>query len=312
MKLLLCKPRGFCAGVVRAVEIVEKALKIWSPPVYVKHEIVHNRHVVEELKAKGAVFVEDLADVPDGARVIYSAHGIPPSVREEAKRKDLKEIDATCPLVTKLHSAVVRYARKGYKIVLLGHKNHVEVIGTLGEAPESTIVVENQEDIAALPFDKNEKIFYLMQTTLGMDEVAGLVRALKEKYPDAETLPSSSICFATTNRQEALKNIIEKADLVLVVGDPKSSNSNRLREVGEYRGVPSYLINGASEIDALSFDGVRVIGMTAGASTPDSVVFACIARLRELGVSEVEEVSFTEETTTFELPKEIRFAEIHG
>lgn len=310
MKLLLSNPRGFCAGVDRAIEIVERAIEIWGAPIYVKHEIVHNRHVVNQLKEKGAVFIEDLNEVPIGARLIYSAHGVSPDIRMLAKDRHLLEIDATCPLVTKLHSASKRFASKDYQIILIGHKNHVEVIGTKGEAPDETTVVENASDVHNLPFSKEEKIFYLMQTTLSMDEVGPIVDALKEKYPSAETLPSSSICFATTNRQEALKEISKKADLILVVGDTQSSNSNRLREVGENRGIISYLINGPDEIKEKWFEGVQTIGMSAGASTPDHSVQSCIKRLQELGVTDVEEVIHIIEDVHFEVPKEILQAEM--
>lgn len=309
MKLLLSNPRGFCAGVERAIEIVERALEIWGAPIYVKHEIVHNRHVVDGLRGKGAIFIEDLDSVPEGARLIYSAHGVSPKIREKAKNRKLIEIDATCPLVTKLHSASKRYATKGYQIVLIGHKNHVEVIGTKGEAEAQTTVVENPKDIENLPFDSDEKIFYLMQTTLSMDEVGPMVTALKEKFPKAETLPSSSICFATTNRQEALKEISKKADLILVVGDTQSSNSNRLREIGENRKIPSFLINSPDEIQKEWLEGVEVIGMSAGASTPDHSVQSCIKKLKEYGVQEVEDVLHIVENVHFEVPKEILEAE---
>lgn len=310
MKLLLSSPRGFCAGVERAIEIVERALKIWGAPIYVKHEIVHNRHVVDRLRDLGAVFIEDLDDVPVGAKLIYSAHGVSPVVRELAQNRDLIEIDATCPLVTKLHSASKRFASKGYQIILIGHKNHVEIIGTYGESPEVTTVVESIKDVEGLSFSKETKIFYLMQTTLSMDEVEGILKALKAKYPQAETLPSSSICFATTNRQEALKVIVEKADLILVVGDVKSSNSNRLKEIGTNRNVPSYLINHASEINPKWLEGVQTIGMSAGASTTDEIVQSCIERLKQYGVLAVEEVQHIIEDVHFEVPKEILLAEL--
>ncbi len=312
MKLLLSKPRGFCAGVERAIEVVEEALKIWPAPIYVKHEIVHNRHVVEDLAQKGAIFIEDLNEVPVGAKLIYSAHGVSPCVRELAKKRRLFEIDATCPLVTKLHSASKRYAQKGYQIILIGHKNHVEVIGTYGEAPEQTTVVESVEDVQELPFDSDEKIFYLMQTTLSLDEVKEILQELKKRYPQAITLPSSSICFATTNRQEALKKITVDADLILVVGDEKSSNSNRLKEIGDHRNIPSYLINSPLEIDIGWLKGVKIIGMTAGASTPDHVVQSCIKKLSEFGVTEIEEVVHTEENIVFDVPRELKRAREHA
>ena len=305
MKLLLSKPRGFCAGVVRAIEIVEVALKRWGAPIYVKHEIVHNRHVVEELRRKGAIFIEDIESVPRGARLIYSAHGVSPAVRQAAKERDLIEIDATCGLVTKVHSAAKRHATKGYHIILIGHRTHVETIGTAGEAPEKTSVVENVEDVKNLPFDTSEKLFYLTQTTLSLDDVSEIREALLEKYPEIETLPSSSICYATTNRQMALREITEVCDLILVVGDPTSSNSNRLKEVATKRSVASYLINGPEEIMASWADGVKTIGLTAGASTPENIVKLCIDRLVALGVKEVEDVVFTTEDVVFQLPKKL-------
>jgi 4-hydroxy-3-methylbut-2-enyl diphosphate reductase len=305
MKLLLSRPRGFCAGVERAIETVERALKIWGPPIYVKHQIVHNRHVVEDLMQKGAVFVEDLTEVPEGAILIYSAHGIPPSVREEAKKRKLREIDATCGLVTRVHSAAKRFASKGYHIILIGHRNHVEIIGTAGEAEDVTTIVESAEDVKSLSFSPDQKLFYITQTTLSLDDVKEITDALMAKYPHIETLPSSSICYATTNRQMALREITGATDLVLVVGDPMSSNSKRLCEVAKRRGVPSYLINDEKEIDPLWLEGVESIGLTAGASTPEHIVQRCIEHLLSLGVDETEEVVWVEEEVLFGLPKEV-------
>ena len=305
VKLLLSKPRGFCAGVERAIDTVKRALELWGTPIYVKHEIVHNAHVVEELKQKGVIFIEDLKDVPVGSRLVYSAHGIPPWVREEAKTRQLIEIDATCGLVTKVHSAAKRFAEKGYHIILIGHRKHVETIGTAGEAPDSTTIVETVEDVENLPFEAGHKLAYLTQTTLSLDDVKDIAEALLRKYPQIETLPSSSICYATTNRQMALREIAKNADLVLVVGDPQSSNSNRLREVAEKRGVRAYLVNGANEIQLEWLSGVEVIAMTAGASTPEPIVQQCITRLKELGVMEIEEVVYTEEDVFFQLPKQV-------
>lgn len=305
MKLLLSKPRGFCAGVVRAIEIVEKALEKWGPPIYVKHEIVHNRHVVEGLRKKGAIFIEDLKDVPSGCRVIYSAHGVPPSVREEAKQRGLIDIDATCGLVTKVHSAAKRFADKGYHIILIGHRNHVEIIGTAGEAPEQTTIVESPDDVEKLPFTSQDKLFYVTQTTLSLDDVAEITQALIARFPQIETLPSASICYATTNRQMALREITDETDLILVIGDPKSSNSNRLREVATTRGINAYLINGPDEIDADWLKGVETIGLTAGASTPEDIVQLCIERLVKLGVKEVEDVVYTTEDVVFQVPKQL-------
>ncbi|MCB1107032.1 MAG: 4-hydroxy-3-methylbut-2-enyl diphosphate reductase [Chlamydiia bacterium] len=306
MKLLLSKPRGFCAGVVRAIETVERALEIWGPPIYVKHQIVHNRHVVEDLEKKGAIFIEDLDEVPEGARIIYSAHGIPPSVREHAKKRKLIEIDASCGLVIRVHSAAKRFANKGYHILLIGHKKHVEVVGTAGEAPDATTIIESVEDVKKLSFPVEQRLFYTTQTTLSLDDVKDITDALKEKYPFIETLPSSSICYATTNRQLALREITPDVDLVLVVGDPTSSNSNRLCEVAQKRGVPSHLINAPKEIDPKWLEGVKAIGLTAGASTPESIVQDCIEYLRTLGVTETEEVEFTEENVFFDLPKQVQ------
>ena len=305
MKLLLSKPRGFCAGVVRAIETVERALEIWGPPIYVKHQIVHNRHVVEDLEAKGAIFIEDLDEVPEGSRIIYSAHGIPPSVRDHAKQRNLVEIDASCGLVIRVHSAAKRFANKGYHILLIGHKKHVEVIGTAGEAPDVTTIIESVEDVEKLDFPQEQRLFYTTQTTLSLDDVKDITDALKEKYPFIETLPSSSICYATTNRQLALREITSNVDLILVVGDPTSSNSNRLVEVARKRGVTGYLINAPEEIDPRWLEGVQAIGLTAGASTPESVVQQCIEYLRTLGVTETEEVEYTEESVFFELPKQV-------
>ncbi len=305
MKLLLSKPRGFCAGVDRAIETVEKALKLWGAPIYVKHEIVHNKHVVNSLKEKGAIFIEDLDEVPEGARVIYSAHGVSPQVREHAKRRNLVEIDATCGLVTRVHSAVKRFAAMGYHIILIGHRNHVEIIGTAGEAPDVTTIVEDVPDVAALSFPQNQKLFYITQTTLSLDDVKDITEALLQKYPQIETLPSSSICYATTNRQLALREIADETDLILVVGDPTSSNSNRLVEVAKRRGVIAYLINNDQEIQPKWLEGVKVVGLTAGASTPEEVVQQCIRRLMALGVTSVEDVVYTVEDVIFQLPKQV-------
>ena len=305
IKLLLAKPRGFCAGVVRAIDTVEKALKLWGAPIYVKHQIVHNRHVVEDLEQKGTIFIEDLDEVPEGSRLIYSAHGVSPAVREHAKRRNLIEIDASCGLVTKVHSAAKRYAAKGYHIILIGHKKHVEIIGTAGEAPDVTHIVESVEDVEKLDFPPEQKLFYVTQTTLSLFDVEEIAKALKAKFPHVETLPSASICYATTNRQMALSEITEVADLVIVVGDTTSSNSNRLREIAERQKIPGYLINSEDEIDPKWMEGVKAVGLSAGASTPESIVQRIIGRLEELGVTETEEVVFTEENVFFQLPKQV-------
>lgn len=305
MKLLLSMPRGFCAGVVRAIETVEKALEIWGAPIYVKHEIVHNQHVVNRLRDMGAVFIEDLSEVPEGERLIYSAHGVSPEIRKQAQKRNLIEIDATCGLVTRVHSAVKRYASQGYQIILVGHRDHVEIVGTAGEAPDVTTIVESAEDVNSLTYKPTDKLFYITQTTLSLDDVREITDALKVKYPWIETLPSSSICYATTNRQMALREITGATSVVLVVGDPQSSNSNRLVEVARKRGVPSYLINNEHEIDPEWLKDASVIGLTAGASTPEELVQKCIGRLRELGVSDVDEVEYTREDVFFQLPKKV-------
>lgn len=305
MRLLLSKPRGFCAGVERAIDTVEKCLELWGPPIYVKHEIVHNRHVVDGLRDKGAIFIEDLNDVPEGERLVYSAHGVSPAVREQAKQRNLIEIDATCGLVTRVHSAVKRFAGQGYQIILIGHRNHVEIIGTQGEAPDVTHIVECVEDVENLTFAPDAKLAYLTQTTLSLDDVKEITDALQQKYPHVETLPTSSICYATTNRQLALREIADQCDLVLVVGDPTSSNSNRLRELASSRGIKAFLINNESEIKTEWLDEVKTIGLTAGASTPEDVVQKCIQRLVELGVEDVEDVVYTKEDVVFALPKPV-------
>ena len=305
MKLFLCKPRGFCAGVVRAIDTVKRSLSIWGPPIYVKHEIVHNRHVVDELEKMGVVFIEDLSEVPCGARLIFSAHGVPPSIRDEAKLRNLITIDATCGLVTKVHSAAKRFADQGYQIVLIGHKNHVEIIGTAGVALAVTTIVETIEDVARLSMRMDQKIAYLTQTTLSLDDVKDIERALKKRYPHIVTMPSLSICYATQNRQKALRLIAQLADLVIVVGDPRSSNSNRLREVAQKRGIRAFLVDCASVIQQEWLEGVQTIAMTAGASTPEIIVQECVLRLRGLGVQTVEEIVYTEENVSFQLPKEV-------
>ncbi len=305
MKLFLSKPRGFCAGVIRAIKTVEKALENFGPPIYVKHEIVHNKHVVDELKGKGAIFIEDLDQVPEGSRIIYSAHGVAPSVRDHAKKRRLLEIDASCGLVTRVHSAVKRYAKKGYHILLIGHKDHVEVIGTFGEAPDQTTIIETVDDVLNLNLPDTLPLFYTSQTTLSIQDVNEITSALKKKYPRVETLNSSSLCYATTNRQKALHEIGDLVDIVFVVGDPSSSNSNRLCEVARSNGIPSYLINCSSEISSKHLKNISNIGLTAGASTPEYIVQNCIDHLKKLGVTIVEEVEYTRENVHFALPTSV-------
>ncbi|WP_213357525.1 4-hydroxy-3-methylbut-2-enyl diphosphate reductase [Chlamydiifrater phoenicopteri] len=305
-KIILCSPRGFCSGVVRAIDTVKVALEKWGPPIYVKHEIVHNAHVVSSLRERGVIFVEDLSEVPEGEKVIFSAHGVPPSVRKEAELRSLFAIDATCSLVTKVHSAVKQYAAKGYKIVLIGHKNHVEIIGIKGEAPESVFVVETVQDVDFLAFSNSDKLFYITQTTLSLDDVAAITKRLIERYPSIITLPSSSICYATTNRQQALRSVLPKVQFAIIIGDKTSSNSTRLYEIAVRRDVPAAFINDSSEIslDMVNHGGDVVV--TSGASTPEKVVQDCIKELLRLNPAfELEEDLFVRENVSFGLPREL-------
>lgn len=279
-RLLLASPRGFCAGVIRAIGIVEKALEKHGVPIYVRHEIVHNRHVIEALKKRGVIFVEDLKMVPTGSVIIYSAHGVSPAIREEAKERNLIEIDATCVLVQKLHTIAKEYAKKGYRIIIIGHKKHVEVIGIQGEAPDQTVIVETVKDVENLSIEG--KVACLVQTTFSLSDVEAILAALKEKYPHIE-MGSSRVCYATEDRQKALQNIAQECELIYVVGDPKSSNSNRLKEVAERHNVKAFLINGPEEIDEKDLSSLKTIGMSAGASTPEDVVQSCVQKLRNLG-----------------------------
>ncbi len=300
--LVLAKPRGFCAGVDRAIEVVEQALLIYGPPIYVRKEIVHNRFVVEELKEKGAIFVEELSEVPEGAITIFSAHGISPRVVQDAKERGLRILDATCPLVTKVHFEVKRYVREGYGVILVGHLDHDEVIGTLGEAPDHIQVVSDVEDVAGLQVPDPQKVVCLTQTTLSLDDSAEVVAALRKKFP-ALTLPGKDdICYATQNRQMAVKTMAQGADLILVLGSRNSSNSMRLKEVAEAAGARAYLIDRASEVDPAWLDGVKRVGITAGASTPEFLVEELIRCLQEQGVTRVEELQGPDEDVTFQLP----------
>jgi 4-hydroxy-3-methylbut-2-enyl diphosphate reductase len=303
MKVLLAQPRGFCAGVVRAIEIVERALTKYGPSVYVRHEIVHNRHVVEDLRRKGAVFTDDLADVPEGAVVIFSAHGVSPAVRLEAKARGLRTLDATCPLVTKVHLEALRYAKQGYSIVLVGHRQHVEVQGTLGEAPESIVVVETVAEAEALALPDPSKVAYITQTTLSVDDCRAIVDTLRRRFPEIHEPAKDDICYATQNRQNAVKQLAARCRVVLVVGAPASSNANRLVEVAEVLGARAYLIESAEDIRAEWLEGD--IGVTAGASTPEAIVQACVDRLQSLGPYRLEEFRLVEERVMFPLPGEL-------
>jgi len=311
MDVLLANPRGFCAGVDRAIEIVKRALETLGAPIYVRHEVVHNRFVVDDLKHRGAIFVEELHEVPDNATVIFSAHGVSQAVRNEAARRGLKVFDATCPLVTKVHLEVARNCRAGRDVVLIGHDGHPEVEGTMGqwkrEAGTGQIyLVEDIEDVAALEVGQPENLAYTTQTTLSVDDTRVVIEALKAKYPAIQGPKNDDICYATQNRQDAVRELAGQCDLVLVVGSPNSSNSNRLRELAEREGVEAYLIDGAIEIDPRWVKGRKCVGITAGASAPEVLVRGVIERLRELGGEHVAELNGEPEDMVFALPKELR------
>ena len=306
MKVYLAKPRGFCAGVDRAIDVVEIALDIYGPPVYVRHEIVHNDHVVNELRNKGAVFLDDVTEIPEGAVTIFSAHGVSPAVRDQAKGRNLKVIDATCPLVTKVHLEAVRYAKKGYTIILIGHRNHVEVEGTMGEAPESMILVEAPEDVARLSVQNTEKMVYLTQTTLSIDDTQAVIDALKERFPHIEAPPKDDICYATTNRQAAVKEMTDRCEMILVIGSPTSSNSNRLVEVARARGCEAYLINDSSQMNVEMFREIKHLGITAGASAPEHLVQDVVRWLENNSSIEFADLDVIEEDVQFTLPRELK------
>ena len=306
MKALLASPRGFCAGVDRAIDVVEEALEIFGPPVYVRHEIVHNEHVVERLRRRGAVFTDDLADVPEGSVLIFSAHGVAPAVREEAKARHLRVVDATCPLVTKIHLEVHKFLKRGYGIFYIGHKGHVETEGTLGEAPGRLHLVVDVADVAALPDPPEEKLIYLTQTTLSIDETAEIVAALRARFPRLEDPPAGDICYATQNRQDAIKVLAPRADVVLVIGSQTSSNTKSLRQVAESLGTRAYLIGGPEDITDAMLAGAETIGVTSGASAPEDRVQGVLSELRERGVREVEEIKVREEDMVFTPPREMK------
>lgn len=305
-RVVLASPRGFCAGVVRAIEIVETVLQSLLPPIYVRKEIVHNRFVVERLKQRGVIFVNELDEVPEGATVIFSAHGVSPAVREMAKQKNLKVIDATCPLVTKVHIEAIRFAQEGYSIVLIGHACHEEVEGTMGEAPHCTYLVQSVKDVEKLQVPDPEKVAYLTQTTLSVDDTAEIVAALKRKFPKIVGPRTDDICYATQNRQNAVKALAKQVDVVLVIGSENSSNSQRLREVAISQGCPAYLIDGAEQIAPEWLMEAESAGVTSGASAPEILVQQVIQRLQELGATEVVELKLIDENVQFALPPEIQ------
>ncbi|MCW4149762.1 4-hydroxy-3-methylbut-2-enyl diphosphate reductase [Halomonas sp. 18H] len=310
MQIKLANPRGFCAGVDRAIEIVNRALDVCGPPIYVRHEVVHNRFVVDSLRERGAIFVEELHEVPDDVIVIFSAHGVSRAVQEEADRRGLKVFDATCPLVTKVHMEVLRYARDGQECILIGHAGHPEVEGTMGRYDTSRggqiYLVEDEQDVERLEVKDPTKLAFVTQTTLSMDDTARVIDALRERFPEIEGPRKDDICYATQNRQDAVRDLAAGSDLLLVVGSPNSSNSNRLRELSERVGTPAYLIDNAEQIDPAWLEGIQTVGVTAGASAPEVLVNGVIEQLRSLGAEAPEEIAGREETITFSMPRELR------
>jgi 4-hydroxy-3-methylbut-2-en-1-yl diphosphate reductase len=306
MKIILASPRGFCAGVNMAIESLEMALKHFATPIYVYHEIVHNRYVVDSFRGRGVVFVDELHEVPVGSTLMFSAHGVSPQIRQLAKDRRLTALDATCPLVTKVHLEAIKYAREGYHIILIGHEGHDEVLGTMGEAPESITLVETEEEVAALPFTTADRLAYLTQTTLSVDDANRIIRCLRQRFPQIAAPPKDDICYATQNRQEAIRILASEADLCLVVGSQNSSNSQRLAEIaGEYQ-IPSYLVDGPEDLHSEWFDGIETVLISAGASAPEHLVEAIIDRLRESHQATVEVRTIRKEEVTFPLPKALR------
>lgn len=306
MEILLANPRGFCAGVNMAIECLEECIRIFGSDLYVYHEIVHNKYVVEKFTAQGVTFVDHVSEVPENSVLLYSAHGVSPEIRQQAQERKLQTIDATCPLVTKVHMEAVKFAREGYHIILIGHEGHDEVIGTMGEAPESITLVETPEEVDELSLDNESKIAYLTQTTLSVEEAGRVIHRLKERFPRIEAPPKEDICYATTNRQHAVSTLAEEADVVIVLGSQNSSNSRRLMEIGETLGKPSYLVDGAGELRKEWFENCETVMITAGASAPEVVVRECVEYLeREFGAS-VREVETRKEHVRFPLPKELR------
>jgi 4-hydroxy-3-methylbut-2-enyl diphosphate reductase len=310
MRVILAQPRGFCAGVERAIEIVERALKVYGPPVYVRHEIVHNKRVVEDLKAKGAVFVEEVDEVPAGAITIFSAHGVAQSVEDDARTRDLPVIDATCPLVAKVHKEGQRYAEKGFEVILIGHEGHPEVEGTMGRIPGTVYLVETRQDVADLDVRDPAKLAYVTQTTLSVDDTREVIEALKGRFPRIVGPDVKDICYATQNRQAAIRELGKQVDLLLVVGAHNSSNSNRLREIGAECGVPSYLIEDAKTLDPAWLEGIDSVGISAGASTPEELVRELIEGMRRHRPIELEVLDGIEEHIQFKIPEELRQAAV--
>jgi 4-hydroxy-3-methylbut-2-en-1-yl diphosphate reductase len=305
-RVLLASPRGYCAGVDRAVQTVEEALELYGPPVYVRKEIVHNKHVVAELAGRGAIFVEEETEVPEGALVVFSAHGVAPSVHQNARARGLRTIDATCPLVTKVHVEARKFAEQGYTIVLIGHEGHEEVEGTTGEAPDSIVLVQTTEDVDRLEVGDPAKVAYITQTTLSVDETTAIIARLRERFPAIVGPKSDDICYATTNRQIAVKQLARECELVLVIGSTNSSNSNRLVEVAREQGARSHLIDNAGQVRGEWFDGVETVGITSGASAPEDLVAELVSYFRDRGAEDVAELRTVDEDVRFMLPKKIR------
>ncbi|AXF84326.1 4-hydroxy-3-methylbut-2-enyl diphosphate reductase [Ephemeroptericola cinctiostellae] len=306
MDILLAQPRGFCAGVDRAIEIVERALAQFGAPIYVRHEIVHNKYVVDDLRTKGAVFIEELSEAPAGSTVIFSAHGVSRAVRAEAAERGLHIFDATCPLVTKVHVEVVKMREQGLEVIMIGHKGHPEVEGTMGQTDDGIYLVEVEEDAATIDVKTPEQLAYVTQTTLSVDDTRGIIAALKQRFPLIIEPKKADICYATQNRQDAVKVMAPQVDVVIVVGSPNSSNSNRLRELAEKMGVAAYMVDNAGDVDARWFHGVNMVGVTAGASAPEVLVESVLTCIKSLGASSVRVLEGVEETVSFPLPKGLK------
>jgi 4-hydroxy-3-methylbut-2-enyl diphosphate reductase len=312
MKVILANPRGFCAGVNMAIDVVDQVLRLMGPPVYVYHEIVHNRHVVDDFRARGVTFVDDVSEVPEGGVVVYSAHGISPAIRQEAQKRRLQEVDATCPLVTKVHLEVLRFAKEGYSIVFIGHKKHDEAIGTVGEAPDAITVVESPEDVDRLQLPDPDKIAYVTQTTLSIYDASRIITALKKKYPNAKAPPKEDICYATTNRQNAVTELSDETDVVLVIGSKNSSNSQRLVETAKQLGKDAYLIDDQSELDPSWLQGRESVFVTAGASAPERLVEGLLDRLQRDFKGKIETRTLVQEDVAFASPKSLKSLAVVG
>jgi 4-hydroxy-3-methylbut-2-enyl diphosphate reductase len=310
MEVILANPRGFCAGVNMAIECLEECIRMFGSEIYVYHEIVHNKHVVDRFTEEGVTFVNELEEVPHGSILLFSAHGVSPEIRQLARDRDLRTVDATCPLVTKVHLEAIRYAKEGYNIILIGHEGHDEVLGTMGEAPDSITLVETPEDVGRLAFGPNDKLAYLTQTTLSVDEAGAVINALTARFSQIESPPKEDICYATTNRQDAVKEYVAGADLLIVLGSQNSSNSKRLMEIGQTQGIDSFLVDSVQDIDRSRIENAKKVVVTAGASAPEVLVQECISFLKTEFAATVNEETLREEHVSFPLPKELRLMQI--